>query len=187
MNATQRTILWKRKSIPPKYECHIPHGTRTLAPKQLLIPDDSERTVRQTGLVDATSCVARKARSGPGRRRVHRPTEAIPGPSPNANDLSGKPSPPRRTCVAEGWGETRPLSPQTPLYPLSVPMGRPTHLVAERWTTAGNNGAATCAKIGRDRGPTDSKQAKPDPRLRTQLTSVCRPNSQVLRAFSFTP
>ena len=187
MNATQRTLLPRRIRTSLTFHFRMSARTHILGPERFSIRDDPNRAVWQARLLGAESSVTWKARSGPGRRRVHRPTKSIPGPSPNPNDLSRMRSPPRRTSVAEDWGETRPLSPQTPLYPLSVPIGTPTDLVAERRITTGDNGAAACAKTGRQKGATKPKPAKPDPRLQTLIKSVRRSNSHVLRAFSSTP
>lgn len=109
-------------------------------------PADSDRRPHHSPHGCGASAPTRKARSGPGRRQVHSPTTSLPGPSPHPTDLSGRRCPPRRTRVPRCWGETSPLSPQAPLYPLSVPMGRRRNLVAETPGVATQNGALSCAK-----------------------------------------
>jgi len=186
MMATQRTGPWERK---PTSQNYLSHRTRTLEPKRaspryLMTP--TPMSGKPFFLVPSHPCPGKLVR-GPGdgnfgirqnRFRGRRLTQTI---LPGSGVRQGGPG------LLKIGGRRVPSPPKNPLYPLSVPMGRPAHLVAERWTTPGNNRAATCAQIAHANGPTDSKPAKPDPRLRTPSTCVCRPNNPVLRAFSVNP
>jgi hypothetical protein len=116
------------------------------ASQRLRTPADSVHCLNNSRQAGEALTPVRKARSGPGRRQVHSPTTSTPGPSPNPTDLSGKRSPRKRTSVSEPWGETSPLSPQTPLYPLSVPMGRRRDLLAEIVEVRVKNETLSCAK-----------------------------------------
>jgi hypothetical protein len=150
----------RRKSIQLRVAASSSERTRT--------PADSDRRPNNSPHGCGASAPTRKARSGPGRRQVHSPTTSLPGPSPHPTDLSGRRCPPRRTSVPRCWGETSPLSPQAPLYPLLCSGG-------ETGNTNAQNGLVPDTQVAHESSPENAKTGQtrsPGPRPIQALTEA---------------
>jgi hypothetical protein len=151
--------------VPAKSELEISSLTHDLPSRRPWTPADGDPSLNNSAPLCAKLALARKARSGPGRRQAHSPTTATPEPSPGPTDLSGKRCPPRRTSVSRSWGKTSPLFPQTPFYPLSVPKGRQSELVAEAARPAPKTDRRVAQNLTTERRLMTPKPAKPDHRV----------------------
>ena len=160
MSQTPSSLLLRLSLVPPKSGLKISFLTHDLHARRPWTPADGDPSLNNSSPRRAKLALARKARLGPGRRQVHSPTESTRGPSSTPIDLSGKRCPPRRTSVSGCWRETSPLSLQASLYPLSVPKGRQSDLVAKAPTPNVDNGPPSCAKLDNRETSYDTKTSR---------------------------
>ena len=165
MSQTPSSLLLRLSLVPPKSELEISFLTHDLHARRPWTPADGDPSLNNSAPLCAKLALARKARSGPGRRQAHSPTTSTPEPSPCPNDLSGKRCPPRRTSVSGSWGKTSPLFPQTPFYPLSVPKGRQSDLVAEAAPLESKTDRRVAQNLTTERRLMTPNPAKPDHRV----------------------